>query len=70
MQFIGVIHADTPRAYFFQDWFWHEPEWMPKSQSEVLRSDDTDEVILTASIWISKQKLLKEFTERKPQDAK
>lgn len=64
MQFIGVVLVDTDRAFLFQDWFWHDPEWMPKSQTSIRREHDTAEVVVEASAWISKQKGLQEFKER------
>lgn len=65
MEFIGYIIVETPRAILFQDHFWGEPDWMPKSQAEIFRDMDTHEIRLIASTWISKQKGIQEFTERK-----
>lgn len=63
-QFIGYIHFETARAFLFQDHFWHSPDWMPKSQVTIRRTDETAEVSVEASNWISEQKGLKEFEER------
>lgn len=59
-QFEGYILHDTNRAVLFQSHYWEEPDFMPKSQIEIIRDPDTDEVVLIASSWISKQKGLKE----------
>lgn len=64
MQFIGYILATTDRALLFQDHFWHEPGWLPKSQVTVIRDDETMETKLVASPWICKAKNLQEFEER------
>lgn len=61
--FIGTIVAETEKAYLFQDWFWHEPDWMPKSQAEVVRVRDEMEVQLFATPWICRAKGVREFTE-------
>lgn len=62
MQFIGVIHAVLDRAILFQDWFWDEPEWFPKSQITVEPDHDSiAEVKVHASAWISRQKNLVEW---------
>lgn len=61
--FIGYILDDTPRAIIFQDHHWHAPQFMPKSQCTLIMSDDSTEVQLIASDWITKQKELVEFVE-------
>jgi hypothetical protein len=63
-EFIGYIVAETQRAYLFQDHYWTNPDWMPKSQVETLRDDETHEVRLRASGWISEQKGIQEFQYR------
>jgi len=63
-QFIGYVVAETPRAFLFLDHFWDDPEWMPKSQSTLVRFEGTHEVVLSASKWICEQKQLEEFVER------
>lgn len=68
--FIGYAVANTPKAILFQDHFWHTPSWMPKSQIEVFREDDTEELIVKATPWICKQKRLDEFTEYSEEDIK
>lgn len=65
MIFIGFIEVETDRALLFQDHFWHEPDWMPKSQVEIMREYDTHEVKLIATAWICEKKELKEFNEVK-----
>lgn len=62
-QFIGYVEHETGRAILFQDHFWHAPTWLPKSQSTVIRFEDTHEIIVTCSNWISVQKNLVEFAE-------
>ena len=62
-QFIGYMEHETARAWLFQDHFWHEPTWLPKSQTTVERFDDTHEIIVTCTNWISEQKNLVEFKE-------
>lgn len=65
LQFIGFIEAETQRAYLFQDHFWHGPEWLPKSQAEVVEQEGSHEVVIFASSWISSRADLTEFAERK-----
>jgi len=67
-EFIGYVLADTNRAILFQDHFWHLPDWMPKSQVDIIRYHDTLEVQITASAWIVGKKGMREFTERTPED--
>lgn len=62
--FIGYVWAETQRAFLFQDHFWHEADWMPKSQVTTIRHEETHEVVLVASTWICSQKGVKEFEER------
>lgn len=64
MQFIGVIVGGTDNAFLFQDWFWHGPEWLPRSQSELRRDPETMEAIVNVTDWIAGKKNLKEFAER------
>jgi len=62
--FIGYIVAETPKAFLFHDHFWHNPDWMPKSQiNRVLKNEGTHEVILSATAWICGQKNIQEFKE-------
>lgn len=63
MRLIGVVIADTNRAFYFQDWYWHGPDWIPKSQAEIIRDPDTFEVTITLSNWISEKKPYDEFQE-------
>lgn len=63
-QFEGVIVANVGKAVLFHGVYWEEPEWMPKSQIDILREPDTSEVRVLASKWICDQKGLKEFTHR------
>lgn len=64
-QFLGFIAAETPKAILFQDHFWHEPDWMPKSQITMVRQEETHEVVIVATPWICGQKNIREFEERK-----
>lgn len=64
MTFEGLILANTPKSILFHCHYWEDPEWMPKSQIDVLREDDTSEVRVLTSKWIADQKGLKEFTYR------
>jgi len=57
---IGYIVAESNRAVLFQDHYWDEPDWMPKTQAAIVRDPDTHEVQLSCSDWISRQKELKE----------
>ena len=62
MQFIGVMHVVLDRAILFQDWFWEEPQWFPKSQVTITAEIDAwDEITLKASPWISREKGLIEW---------
>ena len=58
-RFLGFIEAETPRAFLFVDWFWKEPQWMPKSQVEVHYGEY--EVKMIASDWICKQNNMEEW---------
>lgn len=64
MTFEGIIIANTLKSILFHCWYWDEPDWMPKSQIDVLREEDTNEVRVLASDWICGQKGLKEFEYR------
>lgn len=66
--FIGYVIHETPKAFLFQDHFWEEPEWMPKSQMVVVSDFDSTEIVCLASQWISKQKDIVEFTHREKKD--
>lgn len=66
MQFIGYIIGHTERAILFQDHFWHEPDWMPRSQVDLYFDSESIEVTMQASQWICKQKEISEFQERLP----
>lgn len=62
-EFVGYIEHETGRAWLFQDHFWHEPTWLPKSQTTVTRFEGTHEISVSCTNWISVQKKLNEFTE-------
>ncbi len=64
MEFLGYIVAGTARAILFQDHFWHEPDWMPRSQIHITDDFDSNEVHIKASPWICQQKNIHEFKER------
>lgn len=69
-QFIGYVLASTTRAILFQDHFWHQPEWFPRSQITVMPPEpDNTEFRFTASDWICQQKEVEEFQERGIPDA-
>lgn len=63
-EFIGYIEADTGRAILFHDHYWCQPDWLPKSQAEIIRDPETTEVKVIASNWICGQKGIKEFEFR------
>lgn len=67
-QFIGYVEVEMPKAVFFKDHYWEKPDWMPKSQIEMVEFDDTMEVVITATSWICKQKDIREFEERMAED--
>ena len=69
MLFIGYVEVETDRAYLFQDHYWQEPDWMPKTQVEVLRDYDTHEVQMLATSWICDKKGIREFESRGANDA-
>lgn len=62
--FVGYVHAETTGGIMFQDHFWHEPDWFPKSQCE--RRDDIDEssmeVTLIVQEWICEKNGYGEIT--------
>lgn len=68
MIFIGYVVMDTDRAFLFQDHHWEKPDWLPKSQVDVLREEDTHEVRMIASAWICDQKRIEEFKFRSEQE--
>jgi len=61
MIFIGYVETETDKALFFQDHFWQEPGWMPKSQIDIFRENDTIEIVIDASDWICGKKGIQEF---------
>lgn len=62
--FEGYIVANVGKAVLFHGNYWEEPEWMPKSQIDILRDEDSAEIRVLTSRWICDQKGLKEFTYR------
>ena len=60
--FIGYIHIESIKAVYFQDHFREEPEWLPKSQIIIHRSEDTDEVYVEISQWLCGQSGWEEHT--------
>ena len=71
LRFVGLVEVETPRALLFQDHFWHEPKWFPKSQVKQTLQVDSLEVIIDASSWICGKNDLSEFKELfKPEDGK
>ncbi len=65
--FIGFVQAETIKAVFFQDHYFHEPQWFPKSQINILPGEGMETQII-ATTWICKQNDLKEFTEILPEE--
>ena len=62
LQFSGIIEFNTAKAILFQDWFWNEPQWFPRSQITVTQVFEEDEVTITASEWIcGKNDLVESF---------
>lgn len=61
--FLGYVLFETDKALMFIDHFWHYPDWMPKSQAQVIRSPGTQEVEIIATAWICGKKGVEEFTE-------
>lgn len=64
MVFIGYIESETARAVLLWEHYWASPDWFPKSQIDILRTDDTPEVRIVASNWICEQKKIREFAYR------
>jgi hypothetical protein len=62
MVFEGFIQAETQRAYLFHCHYWESADWMPKSQVDTIKFEDTHEVVIIASSWICNQKNIDEFT--------
>lgn len=68
MVFIGYLVNETDKALFFQDHFWAKADWLPKSQSEVIRYIETHEVKIVASAWICDKKKIQEFQYRSEEE--
>ena len=66
--FEGVTVMTTARAILFHGNYWEDPQWMPRSQCEILRCWTTGETIITASDWICGQKGLREFEHREKEE--
>jgi hypothetical protein len=62
--FIGYVMAETQRAILFHDHFWKNPDWMPKSQIEMITDDQSCELVVVATPWICGKKDIHEFKER------
>jgi hypothetical protein len=65
VKLLGYITTETAKAILFWDHFWHGPEWFPKSQVQIGREQNTDEVSIEPSAWIARQNGVREFEERK-----
>lgn len=61
-RFEGFIIASTARAILFQGHYMEHAHWFPRSQIEVVPTDDLMETVIDASEWISRMKGLREFT--------
>jgi len=68
MLFIGYLEDETDKAYLFQDHYWSGSDWLPKSQVDIIRSDETFEVKLLASPWICSKKEIQEFKYRSAEE--
>ncbi len=53
----------TDRAVFFQDHFWHAPEFLPKSQITITYDYDSDEIRLDVAEWLVRKNEWAEFKE-------
>ena len=58
MEYTGFIVAESAKAVLFEDWFWQEPKWLPKSQTTMREGDY--EVWIKVSDWLSEQSGLRE----------
>jgi hypothetical protein len=61
MCFIGYELNSSNRAILFQDHYWEQPEWLPKSAVEIIRNVDTYEVRLKLASWFSSKNGFREF---------
>lgn len=66
--FEGFMIAETPRAWLFQSHYWEKPEFVPKSQTTILETGMSMEVVLTLSDWICGKNSFEEFTYRDNRD--
>jgi hypothetical protein len=53
MDFAGILHKETDRAYLVQ-FGTDEPVWLPKSQVEMF--DDANGPIFTIPFWLAREK--------------
>lgn len=69
-RFIGYITHETHRAFQFWDHFWEAPEWLPKSQSSVRRSEESMEVVIDVKDWLCEKNNFQEFEyqDNRPRD--
>lgn len=53
LEFNGVIHASTAKAYKFEADNWSEPAWIPKSQSLIVELDEeTKRATIRIKAWL------------------
>jgi hypothetical protein len=58
--FEGVVHADTPKAIFFQSHYWEEGMWLPKSQLKIEADGDFFHLVKVRN-WLMKKNNMFEF---------
>lgn len=61
-RFEGVIHAYSPKAIFFQSWYWEEGLWLPASQIRWYADGELTYVIEMRD-WLADKNGLLEFTQ-------
>ena len=56
-EFEGVITGSSSKAVLFQGDFWDKPEWVPRSQCEIVpqSSDEQGRAILYVNNWLVKK---------------
>lgn len=60
--FEGIVHAATPRAFLFQSHYWCAPQWLPFSQTTLVK-EHKDEVVIKIAGWLANKNGFVEFTE-------
>lgn len=64
--FEGYVVMQTSKAFLFHGHYWHEPEWLPKSQVLVRGNPDAgaEEVVVLVAGWLAEKNKFEEFKER------